>query len=193
MATVRTFIAIEMTPLQETLSQIQERLRDGPGGQAGRWVRCEGIHLTLKFLGEIPEEQLPEVFQAVDRACRGCPPFDLCLAHTGCFPNARSPRVVWVGVEEKTGQLQALQRAIEDQLASLGFAREKRAFQPHLTLARIHQRATRSEAQQLGQATMACDIPAEATMRVERVSVIRSDLKPGGAVYTPLHTTRLSP
>lgn len=193
MATVRAFIAIEMTPWLDVLAQMQEELRCGPGGRAGRWVRPEAIHLTLKFLGDVPEERLANVYAAVDRACQGVGPLRICPSSLGCFPNAGNPRVVWVGVREETGQLSALQAAVEKELAALGFEREERPFRPHLTLARIQRGASRAEARELGQATLTCSVPDEESIQVDEVCVIKSELTPGGAVYTRLHTAQLTP
>jgi RNA 2',3'-cyclic 3'-phosphodiesterase len=192
MATVRTFVAIEMTPWRDVLARMQEELRCGPGGRAGRWVRPEAIHLTLKFLGDVPEERLADIHVAVDRACQGVGPLRICPSSLGCFPNTGNPRVVWVGVREETGQLSALQAAVDKELAAVGFAREERPFRPHLTMARIQRRATRAEARELGQATLACPAPDEEPIEVDEVCVIKSELTPGGAVYTRLHTAQLT-
>ena len=192
MASVRTFIAIELTTaLLKALEEIQSRLRQGEGGAAGRWVRKEGIHLTLKFLGELPSDDLKALYEAVAQACRGRDPFTLAATGLGCFPNSRRPRVIWVGVREETGQLEALQRAIDVELGRLGFPKEKRAFRPHLTLARVRRRASRAEVEALGRSVAEQDVGELARMQVEGVSVIKSDLRPEGAVYTEIFRASL--
>ncbi len=196
MPTVRTFIAIELSPeVLAALGQVQDRLRRGEGGRAGRWVKAEGIHLTLKFLGEVPAERLEAIYQAVGQACRGHTPFELAVAELGCFPNLRRPRVVWVGVREETGQLAGLQEAVECELNRLGFPPEGRKFTPHLTLARVqdrasprwHSGASPREIEALGKAVGTAQIGELARMRVEAVSVMKSDLRPEGAIYTELY------
>ena len=188
MSMVRTFVAIELTPqVVDALQKVQIRLRQAGWGQAGRWVRSEGIHLTLKFLGDVPAEELEAVYQAVRRSCEGRVPFVLALAGLGCFPNPRRPRVVWVGVREETGQLMALQQAVEQELGCLGFEREKRAFRPHLTLARIKKQARRQEIDALGKAVAQHEAGEVAQMKVDSVSVIKSDLRREGAIYTELY------
>ena len=194
MPSVRTFIAIELTSqVLEALERAQEHLRRGEGGRAGRWVRKESIHLTLRFLGEVSEADLDLVHQTVRRACAGRQPFVLEVAGLGCFPNLRHPRVVWVGVREQTGELAALQSAIEQGLSHQGFAKERRAFRPHLTLARIRKGAEVSEIATLGRAVGAYNIGELAQMKVDRISVIKSDLMPDGAVYTRLSAASLGP
>ncbi len=192
MPMVRTFVAIELTSeVLSVLDRAQAALRKGPGGQAGRWVKGEGIHLTLKFLGNVPEEKLEDIYRAVRRACEGYTPFELTIAGLGCFPNVRRPRVVWVGLREETGQLAALQKKVEHELNRLGFPPEGRGFTPHLTLARVRQEAAHADVEALGKAV--AETPAEdlASMQVVAVSVMKSDLKPGGAVYTELFRASL--
>ena len=189
---VRTFVAIALAPpVLDALAAIQSALQCTDGGRAGRWVRAEGIHLTLKFLGDVAEEALPAIYDAVQAACAAFGPFDIAIAGLGCFPNARRPRVVWVGVREETGQLAALQQEVERSLGRLGYPPEGRAFRPHLTLARVRQGASRAEVEALGKAISTQELGEVARMRVEGVHVIKSDLRPSGAVYTMLHRAPL--
>ncbi len=192
-ALIRTFVAIELTvAARMALEAIQDHLRRGKGGRAGRWVRKEGIHLTLKFLGDVPEEKLEAIYEAVRQACEGRPPFAVTLAGLGCFPNARRPRVIWVGAQEETGQLVALQRAIDHELAALGFPPERRAFRAHLTLARIRKKAERREIEVLGRSVAAYDPGEVGKVWVDGVSVIKSVLGPQGATYTQLSKSLLA-
>jgi RNA 2',3'-cyclic 3'-phosphodiesterase len=193
MAMVRTFVALEMAPWIDVLTQMQDGLRCGPGGRAGRWVRPERIHLTLRFLGDVPEEQLADVYAAVKRACQSYEPLRIRLSNVGCFPNANNPRVVWAGIQEETGQLSSLQAVLETELVALGFEREERPFRPHLTLARIQRGSAREEARQLGQAALTCPVPDQEPISVDRVCVIKSELTPHGAVYTHLYSAGLMP
>ena len=194
MPTVRTFIAIELTAeALRALGQVQEKLRRSPGGQAGRWVRAEGIHLTLKFLGDVPEEKLPQVYQAVEQACQGHQPFEVAFGGLGGFPNLRRPRVIWVGVEEESGQLQSLQRDVEQALERKGFPRERRPFRPHLTLARVRKGASPSEAAALGRSVAQAQVGTLGRMQVKEVSVMRSELTPEGALYSELYKVSLAP
>lgn len=193
MANVRAFIAIPLSDeMLAALGRIEAQLCQGPGGGAGRWVRPEGIHLTLKFLGDVPEGRLPVIGATLDKVCRAHVPFALHLAGLGCFPNMRRPRVVWAGVEEETGRLERLQAAVERELAREGFPKEARHFTPHLTLARVHERAAREEIEALGSAVAAYTVAEAPTMTARAVHLIQSDLRPSGAVYTPLHEATLA-
>ena len=192
-ALIRTFVAIELTVAARiALEAVQDHLRRDKAGRAGRWVRKKGIHLTLKFLGDVPEEKLEAVYEAVRQACEGCPPFAVTLAGLGCFPNACRPRVIWVGVQEEAGQLVALQSAIDHKLAGLGFPLERRAFHPHLTLARIRKKAERGEIKALGRSVAAYDPGELGKVWVDGVSVIKSVLGLQGAAYTQLSKSLLT-
>ena len=187
MEKIRTFIAIELEQeLLKKLTDLQDRLKAEMPRGAVRWVRPEGIHLTLKFLGDVPAKQIQDIAQAVEQGCAEVSPFTLTVGGSGCYPNLRRPRVVWVGVEEPTGNLAALQRAIERHVAPLGYPTERRPFSPHLTLGRVKRQARQDERQAIGEAVAAAEVGALAEMAVAGVGVIRSDLRPSGAVYTLL-------
>jgi 2'-5' RNA ligase len=193
MASQRTFIAIELDrELEENLARLQGRLRREVGSRSVRWVRPEGIHLTLKFLGDTTEEQVEQVKEALAHAAREVSPFQFTVGGVGCFPNTRQPRVVWVGLHEPTGALQRLRDAIEERVAPLGFPTEKRPFSPHLTLGRVQRRASKSEVRELGRMIAASSLGDIDEMAVEEVCYIKSDLRPGGAVYTTLSRARLA-
>jgi 2'-5' RNA ligase len=184
---IRTFVAIELTQgLRDSLSHLQDRLKRRVPERAVRWVRPEAIHLTLKFLGDVPAVRIESISQAVEGACHGFGRFTIEVADLGCFPNARRPRVIWVGVREPRGTLLGLQEAIEGALAELGFKPENRPFKPHLTLGRVQRRAGRSEQQRLGELIAHSEVGLLGRMSVTSLNVMRSELRPGGAVYTAL-------
>lgn len=192
MATWRTFIAIELSEeLRDGLDLLQDRLRAQTPRGSVRWVRPEGIHLTLKFLGDTPVEQVEDVKLALAEAAANVGPFRVAVRGLGCFPNARRPRVVWVGLEEPTGALQRLRDAVETHVAPLGFPTERRKFSPHLTLGRVQRRASSSEVREIGERVAASSTGLVGEMEVRAVSYIKSDLRPSGAVYTTLLETGL--
>lgn len=184
---IRSFIAIDLPPdLKDKLRQTSERLsRESPPGSV-RWTRIEGIHLTLKFLGDVPRTELPPIEAALAQICQAQAPFVFTAGELGCFPNVRRPRVVWVGVQEETGALAALQREIERALKPLGYPPEGRSFHPHLTLGRVKQQASRADVAQLGQVVAASDVGELARVQARSLHLFRSDLRPSGAVYTSL-------
>jgi 2'-5' RNA ligase len=186
-ATLRTFIAIELDQeLQQRLADLQSRLRREVPPQAVRWVRPEAVHLTLKFLGDTNQDHVEQVKEGLARAAQAVSPFQFTVGGVGCFPNTRRPRVVWVGLHEPTGALRRLRDAVEALVAPLGFPTEKRPFSPHLTLGRVHRRASSSDVRALGEIIAASAVGDIDEMQVSEVCYIKSDLRPGGAVYTSL-------
>ncbi len=192
MTMLRTFIAVELDrELLGSLVALQDRLREHVAPRSIRWVRPEGIHLTLKFLGETRPDQVEAVKVALDRAASEVRPFAFTVGGMGCFPNTRRPRVIWVGLYEPSGTLSRLRDAVESHVAPLGFPTEKRPFRPHLTLGRVQRYASKSEVREVGEVIAAGETGTLDEMRVGQVSYIKSDLRPGGAVYTTLHRARL--
>jgi 2'-5' RNA ligase len=192
MKTLRTFIAVELDQeLRAKLRDLQGQLDSQVAPRSVRWVRPEGIHLTLKFLGDTPLDRIEGVKDAVSRAAGSVRPFTFAVGGLGCFPNTSRPRVVWVGLQEVTGNLSQLKRAVETEVAPLGFPTEGRAFHPHLTLGRVNRRASNSEVREIGEIVASSAIGTLDEMEVTAVSYIQSDLLPSGAVYTNLHEAHL--
>lgn len=200
MTTLRTFIAIELDPqVRAYLAAVQETLRSLVPARSVRWVQTDCIHLTLKFLGDTPLAQVDSIKEALARAAREVEPFTFQVGSTGCFPNQRRPRVLWISLHEPSGTLARLRDAVEAYVAPLGFPTEARAFTPHLTLGRVQQYALAADVRRIGEvmtpgssAVTATDRHATPQARVEVVSYIKSDLRPTGAVYTTLSVARLS-
>ncbi len=190
--TLRTFIAIELDePLRAALGRVQAKFkRLAPPGSV-KWVALDGIHLTLKFLGDTPASKMAEIAAALKAACEGFAPFEFTVEGRGCFPNFRRPRVVWVAVRERSQTLARLQAAIEQHVAPLGWPTEERGFSPHLTLGRVTKGATAAEEATVGQVVEKSVVELIGGQRVTAVSLIKSDLRPTGAVYTTLVSVAL--
>jgi 2'-5' RNA ligase len=192
METIRAFIAVPLSDtLLKQLGDLQHRLEGRVPHRSVRWVRPEGIHLTLKFLGDTPTEKLPGIKRALETVARHAPACTFTVGELGCFPNPRRPRVVWVGVQEPTGRLAALQDAVEEVLAPFGYRPEGRGFTPHLTLGRVRRKVSRSDAARVGEAVAAvtetvAKVGQLAQVPADRFELIRSVLKPTGAEYTTL-------
>jgi RNA 2',3'-cyclic 3'-phosphodiesterase len=177
---VRTFVCIEVPPaIQARVEALQRALRraDAPVS----WVKPANIHLTIKFLGDVAASRLGDVRQAVERACQPIRPFEVTVAGAGCFPSARSPRVLWVGLDPLPDELRKLHANVEAELERLGFAREARRFSPHLTIARVRDSF---KARPAVEELMRTGFAAE-TFPASEVIVMRSDLHPSGSIYTP--------
>jgi 2'-5' RNA ligase len=187
METIRAFIAIPLPhQLLDRLSILQRQLESQIPSRSVRWVRAEGIHLTLKFLGDTPTERLPDIKRALTAVARYALACTFTVGELGCFPNPRRPRVVWVGVQEPTGRLAALQDAIEEVMAPLGYPPEGRGFTPHLTLGRVRQGARRSDVARVGEVVTGTTGEPLAEVSADHFALIRSVLKPTGAEYTTL-------
>ena len=153
-----------------------------------RWVRPESVHLTLKFLGDVPADTLPAIHQALRQAAEGLAPFSVVARGLGCFPNVSRPRVLWMGLDDPRRELLPLQRRIESILAALGISVEERSFRPHLTLARA--RGTRV-GRELDAFLSEYKNHTFGHLVVSQIHLVRSDLYAKGAVHTRLHSVDL--
>lgn len=186
---VRCFVAIDLPDdIKDALRGVGAEQRALLPERSVRWSRVSGIHLTLKFLGDVAEVDLPAIKDALARTSTDHVPFFFSVGGLGCFPNPKRPRVVWVGVAEDTGRLAALQRDVDKRLARLGFERERRAFHPHLTLGRTRRGAVSSEQLRIGEVLGASDVGELGKVRVDKFHLMRSDLRSDGAVYTALQS-----
>lgn len=192
MQQLRCFVAIELEDtIRQAIHRTQALLKRDPAGTYGRWVRPESIHLTLKFLGDVPADRIDPIAAAIQVATTGIAPFTLAYEGLGCFPNTRFPRVIWMGVEDPSGALLRLQEAVEANLSGLGYPRERRAFHPHLTLARA-KRVAKEEGASLGKLVERTQVGQLGEMLVREITLMRSELGPSGAVYTQLAVAPLS-
>ena len=187
MRMMRAFIAVNIPMevkgnLQEEISRLRTLIHGGPV----RWVRPEGIHLTLKFLGEISNSSLVEIGQVLEREVKRHPFFTLRVRGFGCFPNRRRPRVLWIGITEENGTLAQVQTVIEEKLVPLGFGKEGRPFHPHLTLGRVKRNIPMSELTQLKKAVDEFVVGQIGHFEVSELHLIRSILSPSGAEYSTL-------
>lgn len=191
MESVRAFVAIELpSSVKSALSQLQDNLKRSEHASV-KWVDTGSIHLTLKFLGNIATETIPELTKVISEAASGITPFHLELGELGVFPNLRAPRVVWVGLRDETATLSVLQENIESALIPLGFPPENRAFSPHLTLGRVRERASPGERRSLGQAVASSKVASMEPFPVDSLSLMRSTLTREGAVYSRLYSVAL--
>ncbi|HEY55495.1 MAG TPA: RNA 2',3'-cyclic phosphodiesterase [Dehalococcoidia bacterium] len=191
MEPVRCFIAVELPEdIKKGLKSLQARLKSG-GQFPAKWVDPYSIHLTLKFLGNVAPDRLDEITAAMEEACRGVSPFNLEVKGLGVFPNPRRVQVAWVGVGGEVEKLAHLQQRLESALAGLGFAPENRRFAPHLTLARLRDRASTDERQRFGQLIADSEFEAGYSWPVSAVNLMRSQLTKEGAIYSRISSVAL--
>jgi len=186
METLRTFIALDM-PAEikaavvnyvQPLKSLREHVR---------WVKSENLHLTLKFLGDTPAARIEAITAALQEIVATTPPFAVTVFGSGAFPNGQKPRVLWVDLSEPTGTLLKLAQTIDAQMHRFGFAKEQRAFAPHLTIGRVKD-AHIPEVIRALQANPLVAMPAQ----FHEIIFMQSELNRAGAIYTPLRKLSLS-
>jgi len=183
---MRLFIAIELPEeIKQGIARVQEQLRK-TGANAG-WVRPEGIHLTLKFLGEVSDTKVQEIMTAL-AVVQGTGKLNLTVEGAGAFPTVKNPRVLWIGVSGDIEKLAVVHASIEDAMEKVGFEREARKFSPHLTLARVKFPKPRDNWQQKIEGIRDVTI---GRFEAGHVSLMKSELTREGAVYTEIGKVEL--
>jgi RNA 2',3'-cyclic 3'-phosphodiesterase len=189
MSRVRTFLAIDLgKAIRDRLVALQVSLAKTVAGV--KWVGPENLHVTLLFLGEVDDRELPALCRAVEEVTQSLPAFSLTVEKTGCFPNARRPRTLWVGVGAGTQEVCALHDALEPPLLELGcYRREERKFTPHVTLGRIRGEGTPAG---LAAALAQQQMWKAGDVNVRELHVMSSELTPAGPHYTVLSRAKLA-
>jgi 2'-5' RNA ligase len=178
---MRTFIAVELPEtIKEKIGELQAPLKKTNAFVS--WVKPENIHITLKFLGEVPEEKINEVFSAAEVAFKEAKKFKMNLKGMGAFPDFRRPRVIWIGTGKGGEELSDMATKIEDQTEKIGYPKEKRKFSPHFTMGRVK---SPKNIEKLMELVKSSDFETE-DIEVNEVTVMKSQLHPAGAIYTPL-------
>jgi 2'-5' RNA ligase len=186
---LRLFVAVELpNEIRALLDDTIDALKNAGMDRGLRWVRPEGIHITLKFLGATDEEDLPGIVAAVRGAARPHAAFDVAVDGLGSFGSPRSLRVIWAGVGGDTTALASLADSVDEALCAVGFPREKRPYSAHLTLARVREDALAEDRARMHAMLKRQPPPPPAELQVRYCSLMESTLKPGGAVYAQLAT-----
>jgi 2'-5' RNA ligase len=181
--TKRVFLAVDLPDdIKEQLVAIQDKLKFLLEGV--RWTRPEGIHLTLKFFGNIVDKDIALISEVVERHTKNTRPIALHGEKVGAFPNFKRPRVLWLGLNGDIERLSSLQKTIENDLDRYGYKKEKRGFKPHLTLGRA--KSSRGIILGLPEVTKREDTYKAGQFDSNGLTLFESKLKPGGAVYTKL-------
>ena len=190
MSRLRVFIAVEIPlDIRQNIEHATSNLRRGTGSLI-RWVAVENMHLTLKFLGDIPTANMEVLTQMIRAEADSFNCFDIHLTGIGSFPNPKRPRVIYIGIQAPA-ELEAFQRQLESATRRLGYNSEERAFAPHLTIGRVRQNIPQDDQQKIRRALEASKIDSPGTAKVNSVHLYKSDLKPTGPVYTKLFSAHL--
>ena len=186
---MRLFIAIDLDEAaRDAIAAEQARLKKALGDRSSlKWVRDEQMHLTLVFLGEVPDDGAPRLIETIGRRIDR-PSFDASFEGVGVFPPHGAPRVLWVGVADGAQEMIAVQRELAGRVRQLGVVLEDRPYHPHLTLARWRESGA-ADRRRVGEATKATTI---ARVHVDHATLYRSRLSPSGSTYTPLARATLS-
>lgn len=184
---VRTFIAVDLPDsvkrhlagIRENLSKIDAEVR---------WVRTEAVHLTLKFLGDVNEDNLNDVFDVVAKSAASLKPANMSTGTIGGFPNLKRPRVIWLGVEGEIEPIIEIANSLNENFRTLGFSAEKRDYHPHLTLGRVKGlKGIQSVIREIESYSL-----EPVAFKAENISVIKSELRPDGARYEKLFSLTLN-
>ena len=189
---MRTFISADIPDdAREGLASFLAQLRTIDLEKL-RWVQPEAMHLTLKFLGEIDQDKVGPVLAAMKESCDGASPFALSTGGLGCFPNRRSPQVIWLGLEGDMEALGLLQAMLDGELLNTaGLPLEVRPFSPHLTLARVRRGASEAERRQIWERVEATPPPEPIAWQVSQLTLVHSTLLPQGPQYRTLGSAPL--
>ena len=192
MELVRSFIAIELPQeIKAELTAMEENLK-ARRHPFVKWVDPENIHLTLKFLGSVALDTIPQIVEAMTRIAQPASPFSLQVRGAGAFPNWQRPQVIWVGIGGEIGRLAALQKELEAALSPLGFPPESRAFSPHLTLGRLRDRVSPEDRRRFGQWAESVKFEVSPSFEVDALRLMKSQLTPGGPIYSGLSSVHLT-
>ncbi len=183
----RLFIAIPLVAGSE-LMQLLQKLQSGLRHDRIKWVNPSQIHLTLKFLGETPDKDIPLIIKAMDETANGRPSFQLMFDKAGIFGSRYAPRVIWIGQQQSNEYVLSLGNDVLEAMHKLGFERDSQNFVPHLTLGRIQELRDKHAFQQLMN-----NLQPGPYLQciVQEFKLYESKLRPQGPIHTPLHTTFL--
>lgn len=182
----RSFIAIEIPEeIRNKVIEFQNRLKSIHDDI--KWVRVESLHLTLKFLGDVEENRLNDLTALIHEAIQEFEPFEVDLGGSGVFPNRHRPNVLWIGILKGKEYLRTMASVLNRSLIKMGFDEEKRKYHPHLTVGRVRSRQKIIKTIELMESLSFL----EQSFWVQELILMKSDLKPSGAEYTPLEHFKL--
>ena len=186
---IRAFLAIEPPArILEAAGILQEKLKKEISGRVS-WTRSQGNHLTLKFFGNVGQNDVINICAVVKKRVASISPLSLKIENTGCFPDSKRPRVLWLGVAGDMERLTVFQTQLEEDFQGIGFAREARRFRPHLTLGRVK---NPGDVSGVNEALRSFVDYRAGEFICKEVVLFQSKLAPQGAIYSKLATFNFS-
>ena len=190
---LRSFIAVEIPgEIQSAIQRSTASLQKNISKPTIRWVESKNLHLTLKFLGDVLPEKLKQLAEALELSLITQGSFEMSVVGLGVFPSAQRPRIIWIGLDAPVA-LTTLHQNVDAIASKIGFDREERPFSPHLTIGRVGDRTTQADNLKIRTSIEAVSLGNIGTVLVKEVTIFKSDLKPGGPVYSRLYTIPLKP
>jgi 2'-5' RNA ligase len=184
----RLFIAVDISDeARKRVREYIEVLKANARETRVSWTKPENLHLTLKFLGDVDQSRIVLLTTALEQIVKALSPIDLEISGTGVFPSTGKPKVLWIGVDDVSGDLAKAAQSIEEACDKLGFAREDRKFSPHLTIGRVREP---SHARELAEQHLENGF-ASIQFPVSEIVLYESKLSPAGSIYTPLVKAKL--
>jgi 2'-5' RNA ligase len=187
----RLFTAIELPAelgqqIEQVMAAYQARLPKG----VVRWVKPHGLHITARFYGDTPAHLIPDLQGGLARVAQASASFMLTVEGLGVFPNPRKPQVLWVGVGGETAALERAHQMLEAEALQLGFKPDDKAFSPHFTLGRVNANVKPADLQTLLDFLAQTRLAKIGEFRADSLSLMQSQLRPGGSVYTQLFNAK---
>ncbi len=187
METVRTFIALEFdTTIKETIERIQNQLKKT--GCDVKWVKAKDVHLTLKFLGDVSHHKMDSIIKVIEATAASNHAYTIELTHLGAFPNLLHPKVISLGIQSGKEETKKIVSSLEEQLEKIGFKKEHRDFDPHVTIGRVR---SAMNCFALMEAIKKFGLPARMNQGVTSLHLVKSTLTPQGPIYEPLAKAEL--
>jgi 2'-5' RNA ligase len=189
---LRTFVAIDFSPeIIRKINDVINYFKTQTPEKALKWVAPENLHLTVKFLGDVPDNKIEQVKMLINQALENVKSFEIGVEKLGMYPNPGSPRVVWLGI---TGgePLKEIHKKLESQLQEAEIEPEKRSFSPHLTIARVRRNADKQTVKEIGEALSKFKVDSLGKCLINHVVLYKSELTPKGPIYTPLLSSPLN-
>ncbi len=189
---MRSFIAIDFSPkIIRNITEIINYFKTQTPGEALKWVSPQNLHLTIKFLGEVPDKEIEQIKEIMAKTLLSEPAFEIGVEGLGMYPSTHKPRVIWLGIKEGA-PLTVIHKKLNLQLQKAGITPDKRDFNPHLTIARVRRNAEGKTVQEIGKKLSQFKVDSLGRCFIDHIVLYKSVLTPKGSIYTALLSSPLN-